>query len=45
MQIDMVQFRHEDLRTIVNTIVAHAPHARLDPNTRAFQAGQFVFRY
>ncbi|MGZ3665661.1 MAG: hypothetical protein ACXVDA_14405 [Ktedonobacterales bacterium] len=45
MQIDMVQFRHEDLRTIVNSIVAHAPHARLDANTRAFQAGQFVFRY
>lgn len=45
MQIDMVQFRHEDLRTIVNTIAAHAPHARLDAYTRAFQAGHFVFRY
>jgi hypothetical protein len=45
MQIDMIQFRHEDLHTIINTIIAHASHVRLDPNTRAFHAGQFTFRY
>ncbi len=45
MQIDMIQFRHEDLRTVINTVASHAPHVRLDPNTRAFQARQFTFRY
>ncbi len=45
MQIDMIQFRHEDLRTIINTISSHARHVRLDPSTRAFQAEQFTFRY
>lgn len=45
MHINMATFRHEDLRTIINTIVTHAPHVRLDPSARAFEAGQIVFLY